>query len=164
MADIIAKFVCVSANSNSSREVTGNLWKNKSNIVVTQTQRWSDKSNHDGSGGVADEGEGAKAFLSDARQPEVIPYRKWCLFLYNTTWRYQICIAKCLYSYRDDLAQTSGWTTANEWKRSTSGGRASLKNVFVAPQWFLSQWWRWWRGWWWRWLWRWWCSLRHGRN
>ena len=54
MADIIAKFVCVSANSNSSREVTGNLWKNKSNIVVTQTQRWSDKSNHDGSGGVAD--------------------------------------------------------------------------------------------------------------
>ena len=56
IADIIAKFACVSVNSSSSREVTGNLWKDKSNIVVKRTQRWNDKSNHDSSGGVADEG------------------------------------------------------------------------------------------------------------
>lgn len=56
IADITAKFVCVSVNSSSSREVTGNLWKNKSNIVVKQTQPWNDKGNRDGSGGVADEG------------------------------------------------------------------------------------------------------------
>ena len=55
IADITAKFVCVSVNSSSSREVTGNLWKNKSNIVVKRTQRWNDKSNHDDSGRVADE-------------------------------------------------------------------------------------------------------------
>lgn len=58
IADITARFVCVSVNSSSSREVTGNLWKNISNIVVKQTQRWNDKGNRDGSGGsgVADEG------------------------------------------------------------------------------------------------------------
>jgi len=54
IADIIAKFACVSVNSSSSGDVTGNLWKNKSNMVVKQTQRLNDKSNHDGSGGVAD--------------------------------------------------------------------------------------------------------------
>ena len=34
IADITARFACVSVNSNSSSEVTGNLWKNKSNMVV----------------------------------------------------------------------------------------------------------------------------------
>ena len=29
--------------------------------------------------------------------------RKWAFFSFNMPWRYQICIAKCLYSYRDDL-------------------------------------------------------------
>ena len=29
--------------------------------------------------------------------------RKWAFFSFNIPWRYQICIAKCLYSYRDDL-------------------------------------------------------------
>ena len=29
--------------------------------------------------------------------------RKWGLFLYNMTWRLQICIAKCLYSHKDDF-------------------------------------------------------------
>ena len=46
----------MSVNNSSSREVTGNLWKNKSNIVVKQTGRCNDKSNLDGSGGVAVEG------------------------------------------------------------------------------------------------------------
>ena len=34
--------------------------------------------------------------------------RKWGLFSYNMTWRRQICIAKCLYSHRDDLAEAFG--------------------------------------------------------
>ena len=29
--------------------------------------------------------------------------RKWAFFFFNMPQRYQICIAKCLYSYRDDL-------------------------------------------------------------
>ena len=29
--------------------------------------------------------------------------RKWAFFSFNIPWRYQICIAKCLYSCRDDL-------------------------------------------------------------
>ena len=30
--------------------------------------------------------------------------RKWAFFSFNIAWRYQICFAKWLYSYRDDLA------------------------------------------------------------
>ena len=42
-----------------------------------------------------------------------------------------MCIAKCLYSYRDDLPENLGKTTAQEGKKkSTSSWRASLKNVF----------------------------------
>ena len=38
--------------------------------------------------------------------------------------------SKALY-YRDDLPKNPGKTTAQEWKMSISGGRASLKNVFA---------------------------------
>lgn len=31
--------------------------------------------------------------------------QKWCLFSFNMPWCYQICIAKCLYSYRDDMLE-----------------------------------------------------------
>ena len=34
-------------------------------------------------------------------------------------WRYQICIAKCLYSYRNDLLKNLGKTTAHEWTTFT---------------------------------------------
>ena len=44
-------------------------------------------------------------------------------------WDYHICIAKCLYSYTDDLPENLTKTTAKEFKKSTSGLRASLKNV-----------------------------------
>ena len=40
--------------------------------------------------------------------------------------RYQICIARCLYSYRDDFPETLGKTTAPECKKSTWS--SSLKN------------------------------------
>ena len=47
----------------------------------------------------------------------------------NILWRYQICIAKCLYSYRDDLPKNLFKITAEECKKSTSGLRLSLKKV-----------------------------------
>ena len=37
--------------------------------------------------------------------------RKWCLFPYNRTWSYQICIVKCLYSHRGNLLENLGKTT-----------------------------------------------------
>ena len=42
-------------------------------------------------------------------------------------WCYQICIAKCFYSWRDDLPKNLFKITAEEWKKSTSGWHASLK-------------------------------------
>ena len=55
---------------------------------------------------------------SDAREPEVsLP-----LF-------YQICVAKCPYSDRDDPLENLFKTTAQDGKKSTSGWRSSLKNV-----------------------------------
>ena len=55
--------------------------------------------------------------------------QKWAFFSFNMPWRYQICIARCLDSYRDDLHKNLFKITAREFKRSTSGSRASLKNV-----------------------------------
>ena len=55
--------------------------------------------------------------------------RKWAFLSFNTPWRYQICIAKYLYTYRDDLLKNLFKITAEEFKKSTSGWRASLKNV-----------------------------------
>ena len=48
--------------------------------------------------------------------------RKWAVFSFNMRWRYQICIVRCLYLYRNDLPQ-------NVLKKSTSGWHASLKDV-----------------------------------
>ena len=39
----------------------------------------------------------------------------------------RICIATCLYTHRDDLPENLGKTTAQEWKKSTSGWRARSK-------------------------------------
>ena len=55
--------------------------------------------------------------------------RKWAFFSFNIPWGYHICIAKCLYSYRDDLPKNLFKITAEEFKKSTSGWRAWLKNV-----------------------------------
>ena len=55
--------------------------------------------------------------------------RKWAFFSFNQPWRYRIYIAKCLNSYRDDLRKNLFKITAQECKTSTSGWRASLKNV-----------------------------------
>ena len=55
--------------------------------------------------------------------------RKWAFFSYYVPWRRQICIAKFLCSYRDDLLKNLFKITAQVCKKSTSGWRASLKNV-----------------------------------
>ena len=55
--------------------------------------------------------------------------RKWAFFSFNMPWRYQICIAKCFYFHRDDLTKHLFKITAQECKKSSSGWRASLKNV-----------------------------------
>ena len=65
----------------------------------------------------------ATTFLSDARQPEVN------LFSFNMPCRFQICIPKSLFSYRDDLPKNLFKIIAQECKKSTSGWRASLKMV-----------------------------------
>ena len=46
-------------------------------------------------------------------------------------WRYKICIAKCLYSDGDNLLNNLIKITAKDCKTSTSGRRASLKNIVV---------------------------------
>ena len=53
--------------------------------------------------------------------------RKWSLFHFKAPWRYQICISKCLYYYRDDLFKHLGKNTLKNEKKTTSGWRASLK-------------------------------------
>ena len=55
--------------------------------------------------------------------------RKWAFLSFNMPWRNQICIAKCLYSCRDDLPKNLFKMTAEESKKSSSAWRASLKNV-----------------------------------
>ena len=55
--------------------------------------------------------------------------RKLAFFSFSKPWRYRIYIAKCLNSYRDDLPKNLFKITAQECKMSTSGWRASLKNV-----------------------------------
>ena len=60
--------------------------------------------------------------------------RKWGLFHLKIPWRYQICISKCLYYYKDELSKIGAKKPSkNENKKTTSGWRASLKNVF-APE------------------------------
>ena len=60
--------------------------------------------------------------------------RKWGLFHLKTPWRYQICISKCLYYYKDELSKKKEKKPSkNENKKTSSGWRASLKNVF-APE------------------------------
>ena len=56
--------------------------------------------------------------------------QKWALFILNMPWRYQICIAKCLFPYRGDLPENFGKTTAQEYKTASSDWRASLKIAF----------------------------------
>ena len=55
--------------------------------------------------------------------------RKWVFFSFNIPQRHQICIAKCLYSYKDNLPKNLFKVTAQVCKKSASGWRASLKNV-----------------------------------
>ena len=60
---------------------------------------------------------------SDARQPEV------SLFLFLNALTIQICIAKWLYSYRDDFPKNLFKIVAQDCKKSTSVRLASLTNV-----------------------------------
>ena len=46
-------------------------------------------------------------------------------------WRYQICIARFLYSYRDKLLKNVDKTIAKKGKKYTSGWRALLKNALA---------------------------------
>ena len=58
--------------------------------------------------------------------------RKWGIFPINMPKCYKIFIAKkCLYSQREDLPENLDINIAQECKRSTSGWRVSLKNVFA---------------------------------
>ena len=50
--------------------------------------------------------------------------RKWGHLHFKAHWRYQICIFKCLYYYRDDLFKNLGKATIQKWKTTTSGWRA----------------------------------------
>lgn len=54
------------------------------------------------------------------------------LRIFNTLWRYKICLAKFLFSYRDDLPENLGKSIAKEFNNTLSGWPVSLKNVFVA--------------------------------
>ena len=51
--------------------------------------------------------------------------RKWAFFSFNMRWRYQICIVRCLYLYRDDLPQNLLKKSTSGWRAKTS--KASLK-------------------------------------
>ena len=42
-----------------------------------------------------------------------------------------MCIAKCLYPYKDDSPENLGVTAVQESKKSTPSWHASLKNVFA---------------------------------
>ena len=46
--------------------------------------------------------------------------RKGAVFSFNMPWRYQICMARCFYAYRDDLTKHLFKITAQECKKSTS--------------------------------------------
>ena len=46
--------------------------------------------------------------------------RKWGHLQFKAPWRYQICIFKCLYYYKDDLSKNLGKTTVQKWKKTTS--------------------------------------------
>ena len=64
--------------------------------------------------------------------------QKWGLFPFDMPWQYHICIARCLYSYRDYLPENLDKTTIgslsidnerddnNELFRERTGSRMSL--------------------------------------
>ena len=56
--------------------------------------------------------------------------RKWAFFSFNKPWRYRICIAKCLNSYRDNSPKHLFKITDQECKKSTFGWRASKLPIF----------------------------------
>ena len=62
--------------------------------------------------------------------------QKWVCFPVNMPLCYQICVAKCPYSDRDDPLENLFKTTAQDGKKSTSGWRSSLKNSLL----LLSRW------------------------
>ena len=80
--------------------------------------------------------------------------RKWAFFSFKIPWRYQICIAKFLCCYRDDLPQKKLLKiTSQECNKSTSGLRASLtrkprrclnplvfRTIFVFYEFMFSRW------------------------
>ena len=67
--------------------------------------------------------------------------RKWAFFSFNKPWRYHICIATCLNSYRDDLRKNLLKITAQECKKSTSGWRASLLLKHPINMLYMLTWW-----------------------
>ena len=55
--------------------------------------------------------------------------RKWGLLPFSMPWRWQICIAKFLFSYKEDLPESFNQNTAQWFKKSTCSWRPSLKNT-----------------------------------
>ena len=55
--------------------------------------------------------------------------RKWGPLPFYMPRHWQICIAKCLFSYKEDLIESFNRTTAQWCKKSTSGWRPLLKNT-----------------------------------
>ena len=47
-----------------------------------------------------------------------------CRFLFDMPWRFQICLARCLFSFADDLSEEMGMLAAQECKTSSSCWRA----------------------------------------
>ena len=50
---------------------------------------------------------------------------------FNMSWQHLFTIAKWIYPYINDLPKHLGKATAQEWKKSSWGRRATLKNVFA---------------------------------
>ena len=59
----------------------------------------------------------------------VADYRKWGLLAFYLPGSWQICIAKFLFSYTEDLPESLNQTTPQWYKKSTSGWGPSLKNA-----------------------------------
>ena len=71
----------------------------------------------------------SQALRDDTKNGCVADYRKWGLLAFYLPWSWQICIAKFLFSYKEDLPESLNQTTPQWWKKSTSGGRPLLKNA-----------------------------------
>ena len=71
----------------------------------------------------------SQALRDDTKNGCAADYRKWGLLAFYLPWSWQICIAKFLFSYKEDLPEILNQTTAQWCKNFTSGWRPSLTNA-----------------------------------